>query len=360
MLLKFLVIAKSPKTTITGTSLQYFKYLKQCRSLYSFKVSILLSISTLFFLYPAISQANTTNLKNTKVILSWKPQAQFAGFYVAKDKGIYKRYGLDVSFLERNTNTSPSKLLQNDQADFAIMWLSSAIKRRSEGLKLVNIAQLIQRSSLMLIMKKSSGIQKPKDLQNKKVSLWEGELRLQPEAFFRKLKLNVKIIPQSYTVNLFLNDGVDVASAMWYNEYHTIINAGVNPDELVTFFFSDYGLNFPEDGIYMLEDNFNKDRAKAVAFVNATIEGWLYAFEHQEEAVSLVLKYMHEAHLPENCAHQKWMLARIKELILVNGEISIGNLKKDDYENVSKELMNNGLIKEMLDFNNFYIPLERK
>lgn len=356
MLINYLFTGKSFKTKRTGI---FFHFLKQIFSR-GWSTHIIFSLICTLFLFSTIACADTPTLKEVKVILTWKPQTQFAGFYVAYDKGIYKKYGLDVSFLENDCFTDSSTLLKTGQADFAVMWLSSAIKERAEGLKLVNVAQLIQRSSLMLVMKKSSGILKPEDLQNKKVSLWEGDLRIQPEAFFRKFDLNVKIIPQSYTVNLFLNDGVDAASAMWYNEYNTIINSGINPDELVTFFFSDYGLNFPEDGIYMLEENLNKDRAKAAAFVQATLEGWRYAFDHEEEAVDIILKYMHEYHLPSNRVHQKWMLERMKDLFVIDENGQIGNLKKDDYENVSNELINNGLIEKILDFNSFYIPLERK
>jgi hypothetical protein len=67
---------------------------------------------------------------------------------------------------------------------------------------------------------------------------------------------------------------------MWYNEYHSIINAGINPDELTTFFFFDYGLNFPKAGLYTLETTLNGDSAKIHAFVRASIECWNYAFAH--------------------------------------------------------------------------------
>ena len=114
--------------------------------------------------------------------------------------------------------------------------------------------------------------------------------RFNRKPFFKKYNLQVKVIPQSFSVNLFLRDGVDVASAMWYNEYHTIINSGLNPDELTPFFFHEHGLNFPEDGIYTLEKTFKKDPALSCAFVKASIEGWLYAFSHPEEALDIVLR----------------------------------------------------------------------
>jgi len=59
-----------------------------------------------------------------------------------------------------------------------------------------------------------------------------------PRAFFEKYDLDVQVVRQSFSVNLFLRNGVDVASAMWYNEYHQLLNAGLNPEELTTFFFN--------------------------------------------------------------------------------------------------------------------------
>lgn len=308
----------------------------------------------LFFLFLYRAYAADEGLQKVKLIPLWKPQAQFTGYYVAYEKGIYKKYGMDVEILEGGPDAPVSTLLKDGRADFGIMWLDSALEWRAQGLKLVNIGQIVQRSALMLVAKRSSGIREPRDLQGKKVNLWEGDLRLQPEAFFRKFDLKVQIIPQSYTVNLFLLDGVEAASAMWYNEYHTILNSGLNADELTTFFFSDYGLNFPEDGIYMLEENFLKAPQQARNFAQASIEGWLYAFTHQEEALDIVLKYMRLANLPANRVHQKWMLTRMKDLIVAqDNRHTLGELDQEDYRHTAEELVRNRLIPEIPDFSAF-------
>ncbi len=102
----------------------------------------------------------------------------------------------------------------------------------------------------MLVAKKSTGIIGPEDISGKKVGVWGEDFRGQMDAFFRKYHLKVHTVPQGATLNLFLRGGVDVASAMWYNEYHLLLEAGLNPKELSAFFLADYGFNFPEDGIY--------------------------------------------------------------------------------------------------------------
>ncbi|MDD5242893.1 MAG: ABC transporter substrate-binding protein, partial [Syntrophorhabdaceae bacterium] len=175
---------------------------------------------TLFPLSMSALYAETT-LQSASFIPQWSPQAQFAGYYVALEKGIYQKYGINLNIKMGGPYSVPADLLEKGEVDFGTMWLSTAVQKRSQGVRLVNISQIVQRSALMLVAKKGRGIQKPEDINGKKVGLWRDEFRLQPLAFFKKFNLHVKIIPQSYSVNLFLRDGVDVASAMWYNEYHT-------------------------------------------------------------------------------------------------------------------------------------------
>jgi NitT/TauT family transport system substrate-binding protein len=307
---------------------------------------------------PAVS-ADQAQLKKVSFIPLWKPQAQFAGYYVAYEKGLYKAAGLDVTILEGGPENPPEELLAAGAADFGVMWLSPALRHRAEGMKIVNISQVVQRSALMLVARKSSGILKPQDMAGKKVSLWEGDLQLQPQAFLRDNGVQAQIVPQGYTVNLFLMGGVDVISAMWYNEYHSILNAGFNPDELTTFSFSDYGLNFPEDGIYCREETLRKDPAAAAAFVRVSLAGWRYAFEHPDEALDIVLRYMQTAHVPANRAHQRWMLERMKDLILPgNDSKALGRLNEKDYLRVAGELARKGLIKETPAFDSFAIPVQ--
>ena len=225
----------------------------------------------------------------------WSPQAQFAGYYTAYEKGFYKKYGIDLTIITGGPDKQALDWLEKGKADFATAWLSTALRNRSRGVKLVNVAQLIERSALMLVARKSSGISKPEDLNGKRVSTWGGDFAIRPSLFFKKYDLKVENIPQAYSLNLFLRGGVDAASAMWYNEYPPIIDSGINPDELSTIFYYDYGLNFPEDGIYTLEETFSKNPGAVRAFVKASIEGWLYAFSHSDEALDIVLDYMKTA-----------------------------------------------------------------
>ncbi len=290
-----------------------------------------------------------------RFIPQWTPQAQFAGYYVAFDKGFYKARGLDVKILEGGPTKPSAQWLQKGSADFATMFLSTAIVERAKGIRLVNIGQIVARSSQVLIAKKSSGITTIRDMNGKKVGLWGGELSILPMALFKKYGVHVIVVPQSWSVNLFLRGGVDVASAMMYNEYHAILQAGVDPDQLVVFHLSDLGFNVPEDGIYCMESTFQKDPRTCRSFVEASIEGWRYAFAHPREALNIVMKYVNEAQIATNREHQKWMLQYLRKVIDLPppGGSPVG-VKKSDYMAICAQLMSSGLIHHIPAFSKLF------
>lgn len=309
----------------------------------------------LLLLVPPPAHGAEGSLKKATFIPQWVPQAQFAGYYVAQEKGIYRKHGIDLTILSGGPQSPPLDLMKEGKADFATLWLSTGIQARAQGVRLVNVAQMVQRSALMLVAKKSSGILSPGDLNGKKVGLWGPVFQVQPRAFFKKYQLEVKVIPQSFSVNLFLRGGVDAASAMWYNEYHTIIAAGIDPEELTTFLFHEHGLNFPEDGIYVLEERFQRDPDLCKSFVKASIEGWEQAFLHPGETLDMVMKNLKREYIPATRVHQKWMLERMKDLMLArDANPAIGTLLPQDYERVAAGLHGNDLIGEIPDFDTFH------
>lgn len=305
----------------------------------------------------AISPSWGQETRSASFIPHWLPQAQFAGYYMAAEKGFYRKHGINLTVLRGGPEYPPSATIARNKVTFATTFLSSAIQLRNQGVPLVNIGQIVQRSGFILVTKKSSGINRPADLNGKKVGLWS-DFRLQPLAFFRKYGLDIKPVYQGSTMNLFLRGGVAAASAMWYNEYHTLLNSGLNEDELNTFFFDQYGLNFPEDGLYCLGETLRRDAATCCNFVRASLEGWEYAFAHPEETLDVVMRYIQQANVGTNRIHQKWMLARMKDLIFPpgppRGSAAFGYLKQEDYLRVAGEMKINGLIKGIPPYGEMY------
>jgi len=286
----------------------------------------------------------------------WSPQSQFAGYYVADAKGFYERRGLTVNVLRGGPDRPAGVQLSNRRVTFTTLFLTEGIALRDQGVPLVNIGQIVQRSALMLVALKKSGIRSPDDLDGRRVSVWD-DFRLQPLAFFRQNHLSVSLVPQGYTPNLFLMGGVDAASAMWYNEYHVILNSGIDADELSTFLLADYGFNFPEDGIYCLEETLHRDPEAVRAFVQGSIEGWRYTFDHPEEAMAIVMACVDAANLPTNRVHQRWMLARMGDIICPGGNCAeMGRLNEANYLFVARQLRDNGIIQAIPDYQEFYDP----
>ena len=148
-----------------------------------------ISVLFLLLLFCAVAppaSAAETALKKASLMPLWSPQAQFAGYYVALDKGIFARHGIDMKILKAGPGYSPSQALEDGTADFAVLWLTTALQHCSTGTKLVNLAQIIQRSSMMLISRKSSGIRTVDDMNGKKVGMWGGDLSIPPRALFNK------------------------------------------------------------------------------------------------------------------------------------------------------------------------------
>jgi NitT/TauT family transport system substrate-binding protein len=316
---------------------------------------VILVLTICMALFGSNLMASDSPLAQVTFLPQWIPQAQFAGYMMAFEKGFYKDAGLDVKILRGGPTNPPLESLESGQATFCTSWVSTAVKKRSSGTRLVNLAQIVQRSALMLIVKKSSGINTLEDLNGMGVGLWQGDFRIQPLALFKIHHLNVIEIPMYSSINLFLKGGVDAISAMWYNEYHTILNSGFDANELNTFFFSDYGLNFPEDGIYCLEKTLNENPKVCESFVQASLKGWVYALEQPDETLDVVMKYTHAAHTGTNRAHQMWMLARLKDLIFPGGDrTDLGKLDQKQYLLVTDTLQSLGFVEDHVRFEDFY------
>jgi NitT/TauT family transport system substrate-binding protein len=264
----------------------------------------------------------------------WFPQAQFAGYYVAQDQNYYKEAGLNIKILHPSSTTSAFDYLFSGKTDIISSFLLDALKQKASGVPIVHVGQFSQHSALMIVAKKTSGVNQLKDLDNKKLGIWSYGFDDVPKAFLRQNNYKTRNIPVHNTVNLFLMDCIDAMIVMYYNEYDQIVNSGVNEDELNRFFFADYGFDIPEDGLFCLEKTYSQKKAAIDKFMKATLKGWEYASKNKEYALSLVVKEMDKAHLPNNKAHQQWMLDKVLETLESgNKNIQKGQLMEQDFYN---------------------------
>jgi NitT/TauT family transport system substrate-binding protein len=267
-----------------------------------------------------------TALTRVTLQLQWVTQSQFAGYYAAVDKGLYHAEGLNVAIKVGAVEVVPQQVVAAGGAQFGIAWLPKVLASREQGARLVNIAQVFQRSGTLEISWKDSGIVKPDDWRGKRVGTWG--FGNEPELFaaMRKVGIDpndpkqVTIVQQPFDMSLFLTRQVDAAQAMIYNEYAQVLEA-VNPktgqlfrpEDLHVIDFNDVGTAMLQDGIFVREDWIAeaKNRDIALKFLRGSIKGWVFCRDHYEECVNIVLK--NGPTLGQS--HMTWMLNEVNALI---------------------------------------------
>ena len=301
---------------------------------------------TTLILSALMGMASTMALAGDKVTLQlkWVTQAQFAGYFVAKDKGFYKDEGLDVTIKPGGPDVAPPQVIAGGGADVIIDWMPSALASREKGLALVNIAQPFKRSGMMLTCRKDSGVKTPSDLRGRTLGVWFYGNEYPFLSWMSQLGVptdgsaqGVTVLKQGFNVDPILQKQADCVSTMTYNEYWQIIDAGLGADELVTFKYEDQGVATLEDGLYVLEDNL-KDAAfvdKMARFVRASMKGWAWARENSDAAADIVLENDETGAQTEK--HQRRMMGEINKLTAGGGK-----LVEADYERTVATLMSGG------------------
>ena len=301
---------------------------------------------TTLILAAAMGMASSAALAADQVTLQlkWVTQAQFAGYFVAKDKGFYKEEGLDVTIKPGGPDVAPPQVIAGGGADVIIDWMPSALASREKGLPLVNIAQPFKRSGMMLTCRKDSGVKTPSDFPGRTLGVWFYGNEYPFLSWMSQLGVptdgssqGVTVLKQGFNVDPILQKQADCVSTMTYNEYWQIIDAGLGADELVTFKYEDQGVATLEDGLYVLEDNL-KDPAfvdKMARFVRASMKGWAWARENGDAAADIVLENDETGAQTEK--HQRRMMGEINKLTAGGGKLAEG-----DYERTVATLMSGG------------------
>ncbi|MBA8899653.1 MULTISPECIES: ABC transporter substrate-binding protein [unclassified Phyllobacterium] len=253
--------------------------------------------------------------------LKWVTQGQFAGYYVAKDKGFYKEADLDVEIKPGGPDVAPPQVIAGGGADVVVDWMPSALATREKGLPLVNIAQPFKRSGMMLTCRKETGITKPEDFKGKTLGVWFGGNEYPFLSWMNHLGLKtdggpngVTVLKQGFNVDPLIQKQADCISTMTYNEYWQVIDAGIPADQLVTFKYEDEKVATLEDGLYVLQKSLDDPKMveKLARFVKASMKGWDYARQHPDEAANIVLE--NDASGAQTEKHQKRMVAEINKL----------------------------------------------
>jgi NitT/TauT family transport system substrate-binding protein len=277
--------------------------------------------------------------------LKWITQAQFAGYYVAKDKGYYKEAGLDVTINAGGPDVAPPQVIAGGGADVIIDWMPSALAAREKGVALVNIAQPFKKSGLQLTCRADTGIKTPADLKGRTLGVWFSGNEYPFLSWMAKLGYKadgspggVKVVKQGFNVDPLLQKQADCISTMTYNEYWQVIDAGFTPSQLVVFKYEDQGVATLEDGLYAIEGKLRDPAfvARIATFVKASMRGWQHARQNPDEAAKIVLA--NDTTGAQTEKHQRRMMGEIAKLL----DTGSGKLDPADYERTVATLLAGG------------------
>jgi NitT/TauT family transport system substrate-binding protein len=276
--------------------------------------------------------------------LKWVTQAQFGGYYVAKEKGFYTEEDLDVTILPGGPDIAPETVIAGGGADVIVDWMGAALAAREKGTMLVNIAQPFTKAGMELICPNYTNIKTEADFKGKTLGVWFFGNEYPFYAWMNKIGMpteggadGVTVLKQSFDVQPLIQKQADCISVMTYNEFHQVLLAGFKPEDLVIFNYSAMGNDLLEDGLYVLEDKLADPafKDKMVRFVRASMKGWEYALANPEETAQIVVD-----NGGQDLDHQIYMVGEVAKLTAGGN----GVLNVDAYNRTEQALLDQKII----------------
>jgi len=282
--------------------------------------------------------------------LKWLHQAQFAGMYAAREKGFYKDQGLDVTLEPFNFENPTIDAVANKKADFGVTGADELVLARAKGLPLKAIAVIYKINPVCAYSLKERNITRPQDFVGKIVGLEKGtNVDLLYYVMMQKLGIDRKKIREiqiGYDATELLNGTTDVSTGYVINEPQQAMEMGKQVNIIL---MADYGANMYADVIFTRDDLIQANPLLVEKFLRATINGWQYAVENNEEVVDFVLKYAPNG----NKTHESYMLKNSIPLINT-GDSPIGFMDKSKWESLQNILFEQNILNKKIDISQVY------
>ena len=281
----------------------------------------------------------------------WTPQSQFAGYYAALENGYYAEAGLDVTIKHPTASYSSMSMLQDGTATIVTAELIRAMMATDGEVRLVNLMQTTQHSTLVLISRIEE-VHELADLAGRRVGTWRAGFSEIPHMIDDEQQLGIEWVQFTNPLNLYISGAIDAALAKSYNEQVLFSMSGITPASVLRF--ADMGYDFPEDGLYVTESYYKKHPEQCRLFAEASRKGWEWVRSHREEALAMVMKHVKAENIPTNIYVQKWMLeAVLEEQEDVKGQVPSYNLSADDFDRLNALLLEHGYIRKPIVYNRF-------
>ena len=281
----------------------------------------------------------------------WTPQSQFAGYYAALENGYYAEAGLDVSIVHPTNSYSSMNMLKDGTADIITCELIQAMVATDKEIRLVNLLQTTQHSTLVLISHLKD-VHQMSDLAGRRIGTWKVGFSEIPHMIDKEQHLGIEWVQFINPLNLYISGAIDATLGKSYNEEVLFSMSGVTPRSVLRF--SELGFDYPEDGLYVTEAFFKKHPQQCRQFAEASRKGWEWVRNNRKEALEIVMKHVKEANVPTNRYNQKWMLETILEAQEdVKGEMPSYQLGTDAFHRLNETLLKYGYISKPVVYKRF-------
>lgn len=274
------------------------------------------------------------------VRLKWFHQAQFAGFYVAAEKGFYKEHGLDVTLQPGGPDFPAIQMIAGGNEHFGVTGADQVLVARSRDVPVVALAVLYRKSPFVLFSLKQSGITAPDMFTGKKVGV---KLGGNEELIYRTIMKKTGVggvteVPVKFDMTPLLTRQVDVWPGYVINE---VISARAKGFDVNVIWPSNYGVNLYGDTIFTTEKMLKEKPDVVQRFVAATLKGWNYAVANPEKAAKLVLKYAQKSTFEHELAMMRESVA-----LLQPDRAPIGSMEPAAWTSLNALLTEGGFIKK--------------
>jgi len=298
-----------------------------------------------FAIYGLLPPRPVSGRTAVSVRLKWLHQAQFAGFYVAKEKGFYESEGLDVTLNAGGVDFPAVQMVAGGGEDFGVTAADQILLARDKGVPVVALAVIYRKSPMVYFSLKDSGITKLQDFVGKRAGVkLGGNEELTYRAMIRKAGIDPKSVNEvviKYDISPLLQGKVDVWPGYAINEPIVAEERGF-PVNLI--WPSDYGVSLYADTVFATEKTIAERPEIVQKFVRATVRGWQYAIEHPDEAVQCTLTYGEKL----DAGHETRMMEASIPLVKPD-DAPVGSMDKDTWAGMAQLLLEQNFMKKPIN-----------
>jgi len=301
------------------------------------------------FLYLCITltslHALNTDLEKVSIQLKWFYQYQFAGIFMAKEKGFYEDFGLDVTIKERDPKQNNLLQVIEGESEYG-MTDSIILQYRAQGHPVRVIATIFQHNPMVLITKKESGIISPYEMKGKSISFQKGvddSIVTSLLSFAHLNRGDIVQKPMDFTHMDFVNGEVDISEAYlsiepyWMKKKHNIELNIIDP--------KNYGIDLYGDLLFTTQKEIDNHPQRVEAFKQATLKGWQYALDNREESIQVIL----DSYNTRDLEYEQLLYeARITETLISAEYIPLGEVRKERFNILVNLFVQTGIAKESL------------